>query len=337
MVSRFGSQRSGLFYPITRYVRSSMRLLVFLMSACISSSAPAKYVDIPVGEMVKRTDIGVIARLTNVHKTAGWGLVYATGLLQVDEVLYGDVDATNPIPIKWTVAEGVIPDGDWSRFNTSMIWLTSLKDGVAEDTWAQGILDVSKKAEVLAAMQEPLRVKPNQDPARPWTMANLIIRNLTTSTMEVPAINAQNGQVILPAGTGFSAGFYERGRGDVKLTTASGTVKYAKAPQMVKLVPGQSLEVPVDLAVLYPEGKRQEYFNFQWSLPGLGTSNMSGFYPLTEPDHSHVTDMTPLWYKVLILLRYSPTREIVIGLVVGVIALVVFFWSRRAAQVGLQG
>lgn len=113
--------------------------------------ATAKWALVPLDDLLKETDIIVVARLTEVRETTKKTTKYCSGTLTVTEVIRGNAKVSEELRLKWSNDRDIVcPRVEHAPYKGNpMIWLlqTSTNGAVRAD-YPGRVLDPKSRSEL---------------------------------------------------------------------------------------------------------------------------------------------------------------------------------------------
>ena len=117
----------------------------------------ARWAPVPLKELLKKTDVIVVARLTGVRETTKQGVDHGSGTLTVTEVIRGSVKKGDKLELEWSNDSDIIcPRVDHATYDgKTMIWLlqTSTNGAVRADHPGR-VIDPKNRVELDARLKQ---------------------------------------------------------------------------------------------------------------------------------------------------------------------------------------
>ena len=134
-------------------VLSIILLVLFLASVCF-----AEWDDIPLKDIVKKSDLIVVGTLDEVKEHTKNGIDYGQGVIVVHKVLRGIVQKDKEkLTLIWSNPTGLACPRVEPRYNQNKkgIWLLSLqKDGKVKADYPKRYQSIEKESEILKLLQQ---------------------------------------------------------------------------------------------------------------------------------------------------------------------------------------
>lgn len=137
-----------------------MKRIYLTCLAVVFSFIPAGFAiwaSIPLKEVLKKTDLIVVARLTNVSAVTRNHVDYGSGTLTVTEVIRGSAKAGDKLRLKWSNASGLVcPRVEHEGHkDQTLIWLLQSSTSKAVTANYPGrVLELKRRAELDLLLKE---------------------------------------------------------------------------------------------------------------------------------------------------------------------------------------
>ncbi len=127
--------------------------LLFVVPAAV-----AEWAMVPLEDLLKQTDVIVVARLTSVVTTTKEAIDYSSGTLVVSEVLRGSAKAGQKLNLEWSNFTGLACPRveNCHHTNRAMIWLLQNSSNASVSADYPGrVLDLERRMELEALLSAP--------------------------------------------------------------------------------------------------------------------------------------------------------------------------------------